>query len=211
METNLDTLAPRLRHGLLTGLIVPRPIGWITTLDGAGNVNLAPFSFFNMVSSNPATVIVSIGQRDGRPKDSLANVQPGRELVVNIVTRSLLEAMNATSIESPPDHDELRAAGLTAAPSAVVRPPRVAESPAHLEARVTQVVPVLRDDGSASNHVVFARVVHLHVADEVLVGDHKVDTRTLAPVARLAGREYGLLGELVELDRPAWRTEAETA
>jgi flavin reductase (DIM6/NTAB) family NADH-FMN oxidoreductase RutF len=211
METNPDTLAPRLRHGLLTGLIVPRPIGWITTLGGAGRVNLAPFSFFNMVSSNPPTVIVSIGQRDGRPKDSLANLQAGSELVVNIVTRSLLEAMNATSIESPPDHDELRAAGLTAAPSAVVRPPRVAESPAHLEARVTQVVPVMRDDGSASNHVVFARVVHLHVADEVLIGEHKVDTLALAPVARLAGREYGLLGELIELDRPAWPAGAETA
>jgi hypothetical protein len=110
--------------------------------------------------------------------------------------------MNASSVESAPEHDEFAFAGVTPAPSRVVRPPRVAEAKAHLEARVTRIVPVEDDDGAVANHVVFARVVHVHVDDALFTPPHRVDARALDPVARLAGLGYAAVGELFDLARP---------
>jgi flavin reductase (DIM6/NTAB) family NADH-FMN oxidoreductase RutF len=203
MEIDPATLDPRARHHLLTGLVVPRPIAWVSTVDVAGRRNLAPYSFFALVSSAPPTVVISIGLRAGREKDTLANARATGELVVNVVGRPLVESMNASSIESGPDHDEFDYAGVTPARSRVVRPPRVAEARAHLEARVTQVVPVPDDDGRVANHVLFARIVHVHVDDALFTPPQRVDARGLDPVGRLAGLEYGGLGELFALPRPA--------
>lgn len=202
MEIDPNTLAPRDRHLLLTALVVPRPIGWISSLAADGTVNLAPYSFFNLVSSQPPTLIVSVGQRDGRDKDTLANARATGELVVNVVSDDLTEAMNRSSIESGPEHDEFAFAGVRPAPSSAVRPPRVAQARAHLEARVVDIVPVLDDDGVARNHVVFARIVHVHVDDALFTPPHRVDAAALAPVSRLAGMAYGRLGELFALPRP---------
>ena len=203
MEMDPNELSPRDRHLLLTALVVPRPIGWISSVDEQGVVNLAPYSFFNLVSSKPPTVIVSVGRRGAREKDTSVNARGTGELVVNVVSRSLVDAMNLSSVESPPEHDEFAFAGVTPTPSAVVRPPRVAEALAHLEARVERVVPIQDDDGSVTNQVLFARVVHVHVEDALLTPPHRVDTARLDPVARLAGAWYGVLGELFELERPA--------
>jgi flavin reductase (DIM6/NTAB) family NADH-FMN oxidoreductase RutF len=202
MEIDPALLDPRARHQLMTGLVVPRPIAWVSTIDAAGRLNLAPYSFFALVSSAPPTVVVSVGRRQGREKDTLVNARVGGELVVNVVGRSLVEAMNATSIESGPEHDEFAFAGVTPAASRVVRPPRVAEAQAHLEARVSQIVPVADDDGGVANHVIFARVVHVHVADALFAPPHHVDAGGLDPVARLAGIAYAALGERFELARP---------
>lgn len=202
MEIDPGTLTARDRHLLLTALVVPRPIGWLSTLDSSGRVNLAPYSFFNLVSSSPPTLIVSVGQREGRAKDTLANLRATGELVANVVSDDLAEAMNASSVESGPEHDEFAFAGLAQAPSSVVRPPRVAAARAHLEARLVDVVPVSDDDGTARNHVVFARIVHVHVDDALFTPPHRVDVAALAPLARLAGTAYGRLGELFSLPRP---------
>lgn len=202
MEIDPATLGPRERHLLLTALVVPRPIGWISSLDVEGRANLAPYSFFNLVASTPPTLIVSVGQRAGRPKDTLANARATGELVVNVVSEALAEAMNASSVESDPEHDEFVFAGVAKAPSVVVRPPRVAAAHAHLEARLTQIVPLVDDDGQARNHVLFARIVHVHVADALFTPPHRVDVAALAPLARLAGTEYGRLRELFSLPRP---------
>ncbi len=202
MEIDPNTLDARSRHLLLTALVVPRPIGWISTQDAAGRANLAPYSFFNLVASSPPTLVVSVGRRAGRPKDTLANVQATGELVVNVVSADLAEAMNASSVESGPEHDEFDFAGLEQAVSTVVRAPRVAAARAHLEARLVDVVPVFDDDGMAHNHVVFARIVHVHVDDALFTPPHRVDVAALAPLARLAGLDYGRLGALFSLARP---------
>jgi flavin reductase (DIM6/NTAB) family NADH-FMN oxidoreductase RutF len=203
MEIDPARLDPRARHQLMTGLVVPRPIAWVSTIDAEGRLNLAPYSFFALVSSAPPTVVVSVGRRQGREKDTLANARASGELVVNVVGRALVDAMNATSIESGPEHDEFAHAALTPVPSRVVRPPRVREARAHLEARVSQVVPVPDDDGRAENHVIFARVVHVHLDDALFAPPHRVDVHGLDPVARLAGLAYAALGETFELARPA--------
>lgn len=209
MDIDPATLDPRDRHLLLTALVVPRPIGWISSLDAEGRVNLAPYSFFNLVSSSPPTLIVSGGERQGRAKDTLANARATGELVVNVVSDDLAQAMNASSVESAPEHDEFAFAGLEPAPSAVVRPPRVAAARAHLEAKVVDVVPVRDEDGAAHNHVVFARILHVHVDDALFTPPHRVDVAALAPLARLAGTAYGRLGELFSLPRPAPPSEAD--
>lgn len=209
MDIDPATLDPRDRHLLLTALVVPRPIGWISSLDAEGRVNLAPYSFFNLVSSSPPTLIVSVGERQGRAKDTLANARATGELVVNVVSDDLAQAMNASSVESAPEHDEFAFAGLEPAPSAVVRPPRVAAARAHLEAKVVDVVPVRDEDGAAHNHVVFARILHVHVDDALFTPPHRVDVAALAPLARLAGTAYGRLGELFSLPRPAPPSEAD--
>ena len=202
MEIDPVTLEARSRHLLMTGLVVPRPIAWVSTVAADGTANLAPYSFFALVSSAPPTVVVSVGQRAGREKDTLANARATGELVVNVVSRETVEAMNASSVESAPDHDEFAFAGVSAVPSRIVRPPRVAEARAHLEARVTKIVPVENDDGQATNHVIFARVVHVHVDDTLFTPPHRVDARGLDPVARLAGLGYAGLGDLFDLPRP---------
>lgn len=203
MEIDPASLSVRDRHLLLTGLVVPRPIAWVSTLAPDGTANLAPYSFFALVSSAPPTVVVSVGRRAGREKDTLANARASGELVVNLVSRSLVGPMNASSVESAPEHDEFAFAGVTPAPSRRVRPPRVAEARAHLEARVVQVVPVPDDDGRVENHLILARVVHVGIDDALFTPPHRVDAVGLDPVARLAGLQYAGLGEVFELPRPA--------
>jgi flavin reductase (DIM6/NTAB) family NADH-FMN oxidoreductase RutF len=202
VELDLATLSARDRHLLLTGLVVPRPIAWVSTIATDGTPNLAPYSFFALVSSAPPTVVVSVGSRRGAPKDTLVNAEATGELVLNVVDRSLVEAMNATSVEAGPGLDEFAFAGLTATPSAAVRPPRVAQARAHLEARLVQVVPLPDDDGRVENRLLVARVVHVHVDDALFTPPHRVDARGLDPVARLAGLAYAALGEPFELPRP---------
>ena len=202
MELDPAALPARSRHLLLTGLVVPRPIAWVSTLAADGGANLAPYSFFALVSSAPPTLVISVGSRAGVPKDTLANARATGELVVNVVGRELAAPMNATSIESAPDHDEFAYAGVTPAPSRVVRPPRVAEARAHLEARVVQIVPVPDDDGTVANSVIFARVVHVHVDDALFTPPHRVDAVGLDPLARLAGLAYAPIGEPFDLQRP---------
>lgn len=202
MDVDPATLPPRDRHLLLTGLVVPRPIAWVSTLAADGTPNLAPYSFFALVSSAPPTVVVSVGSRGGVPKDTLVNAEATGELVINVVGRELVGAMNATSVEAAPELDEFAFAGVTPAPSAVVRPPRVAEARAHLEARVVQVVPLPDDEGRVENRLIVARVVHVHLDDALFTPPHRVDARGLDPVARLAGLAYAGMGELFDLPRP---------
>ncbi len=180
MEADPASLPWRSVYKLMTGSIVPRPIGWISTVDPAGAANLAPFSFFNGVASRPPTVVFSptIRSTDGGSKDTLRNLRSTGEFVVNIVTEALAEAMVLTSTEFPPEVDEFRAAGLTAVPSASVSPPRVAESPIHFECTVQQIVEIGSGPGGGS--LVIGRIVHLHIDQAVLLGDDKIDLRALA-------------------------------
>jgi len=189
-------------YKLMIGSIVPRPIGWISTINASGQPNLAPFSFFNAVCPNPPTVLfcTQVRATDSSEKDTIRNVRMSGEFVVNIVTESTAEAMNITSTEFPPDVDEFAAAGLTPEPSLKVRPPRVAESPIHYECTLTQIVDLGSEPGGGS--IVIGRVVHLHVRSELLIGDDKIDIERLQPIGRLAGSGYCRVTDLFSMTRP---------
>ncbi len=195
-----DALTRRRRYKLLSGTVVPRPIGWISTRDEAGRSNLAPYSFFNVVSADPPTVVFSAGRRDGSPKDSAAIAESTGVFVVNLVDETVAEAMNASAIDAPRGVDEFGIAGVTPVDGDVVPAPRVAESPVAFECRVSHVVPL----EPGPNRVIFGRVVRIHVRDDLLVGDHGIDVERLRPVGRLAGGAYARLGEIFTLERPSW-------
>ena len=187
---------------ILTGSVLPRPIGWISSVDISGHPNLAPFSFFNVVCSKPPTVVFCplIRGTDGKTKDTLNNVRVTGEFVVNIVTEELVPAMNLSSIEDIPELNEFEFAGLTAAPSMVVRPPRVAESPIHFECKVHQIVDISDQPGGGS--LVIGTIVHIHVDERVLIGEDKINLSALKPVGRLVGNYYTRVTDLFELARP---------
>lgn len=201
-----DALAPADRYKLLTGLVVPRPIGWIGSIDEAGVRNLAPYSFFNVVSGTPPTVVFSAGRRPTgsngtvAPKDTLANVEATGVFTVNIVSEALAEAMNRTAATVGPEVDEFDLARVTPMRAEVVDAPLVAEAPAGLECRVDQIVDV---GDPPRNSVVFGRVLRIHIAAGLLDGT-RVDQVALQAVGRMAGGAYTRTAAgYFELDRPA--------
>ncbi len=186
------------RYKLLSGLIVPRPIGWIGTTRDDGTYNLAPFSFFNVVSSNPPTVLFSGGRHPDRPKDSVAFAESTGEFTVNIVSEDVAEAMNVTAGRFTSADDEFAIAGLTPMPGVKVGAPMVAESPANLECTVTQVLDV---GPEARTRIVIGEVVALHVRDDLLDGT-RIDADALRAVGRMAGASYIRTVDRFELTRP---------
>lgn len=195
-----------LPHDPFKACVVPRPIGWVTTVNEAGVVNLAPYSYFNAVGGEPPCVVFAPGGRkaDGPPdgsKDSLANAERTGEFVCNVVTWDLREAMNVTSAAAPAGVDEAAVAGLEMVPSRLVKPPRVKASPIHLECRYLQTVDL--PCAGARSAVVFGQVIGVHI-DESVLTDGKVDMAKLKPVARLGYMDYCLVDEVFAMPRPGW-------
>ncbi len=197
MRIDLATLDGKERHKLLSGVVVPRPIGWISTVDENGVRNLAPYSFFQVVSSTPPVVMFSSGKRHGVAKHSATNALATGGFVANIVSADLLEAMNATSIEVAMDVDEFDHANLDATPSERIAAPRVTAAPVALECETLHHYEI--PDGG--NVVVFGRVLVAHVRDDLRDENGYIDVRRLDPVARLAGLEYATLGDVVSVPR----------
>ena len=164
-------------YKLLTNLVVPRPIAWITTLGDSGVVNLAPFSFFNAVGSDPVYVMVSIGLNDGRPKDTAKNIEARREFVVNMVTEDLFDAMNISAADFPPDHSELDAAQLGTAASVHIKTPRVAQAQVSLECKW------FSSQQLGPNTLYIGQVVMFHVADQLM--GPRLHVNNFAPIGRL--------------------------
>jgi flavin reductase (DIM6/NTAB) family NADH-FMN oxidoreductase RutF len=193
----------RERYELLTSLVVPRPIGWLSTRSRDGVPNVAPFSYFAALSATPMLVGASIGSRRGAPKDTLSNIREAGAFCVNVVTESQLEKMNATSGEFGPGENEFEIAGLAMAEAERVSAPYVADCPAVLECRLQQEVEL---DGS-SNTLLIGEVVLVRLAETIgfVPGTRFVDPLTLRPVGRLYGDRYSLLGELVAFARPGPR------
>jgi flavin reductase (DIM6/NTAB) family NADH-FMN oxidoreductase RutF len=188
-------------YQLLVGAVTPRPIAWVTTVDPQGRVNLAPFSFFNTFGSAPPVVIFSPAlRRDGSKKDTLRNVEATGEFVLNAVVADLAEQMNLSAKELPPGESEAGLAGLTLAPSVKVKPPRVAESPVHLECVVRQVLPL--SAGPGAGNLVVGEVVLIHAADVVLDAGGRIDPRKLRAVGRLGGDYYCHTTDVFEMKRP---------
>jgi flavin reductase (DIM6/NTAB) family NADH-FMN oxidoreductase RutF len=192
-------------YKLMVGLIVPRPIALVSTVDRNGAANLAPFSFFNGVGSNPPTVLFCptfripiAGSQEAR-KDTLRNVEETGEFVVNVVSDAIAAQANATSAEVGPEVDEFVLSGLTPVASEVVRAPRVAESPAQMECRLLQIVFTGNKPGSGV--LVLGQVVRFHVREDLL-DDFRVDPEKLDAVGRMAGNTYARTRERIELIRP---------
>jgi flavin reductase (DIM6/NTAB) family NADH-FMN oxidoreductase RutF len=195
-------------HGLpsnpFNALVVPRPIGWISTRSTAGVDNLAPYSFFNAVAYDPPQVMFAAtgDHSTGGLKDSVRNIQETGEFVVNLATWSLREAMNASAVGAPGEVDEFVYAKLAKALSISVQPPRVAESPVHLECVHTQTVQLLTVDDEP-NTVTFGRVVGIHIEESILVNG-RVDMGRLQPIGRLGYLDYVVVNDVFSMERPSW-------
>lgn len=201
MEIDPTSLPWKSVYKILIGSVLPRPIGWISTINAEGQANLAPFSFFNVVCPNPPTLLFcpNIRSTDTGQKDTLKNILATGEFVVNIVTEELAEAMNTTATEFLPEVDEFHSAGLTPAASLVVKPPRVSESPIHFECRLREVIEISRAPGGGS--IVIGEIVHIHLDEAVLLGSDKVDVLKLKPIGRMAGNIYCRTTDLFEMVR----------
>jgi flavin reductase (DIM6/NTAB) family NADH-FMN oxidoreductase RutF len=196
---------PRTFEGfnrVLTGVVVPRPIAFVSTISTGGIVNLAPYSFFNAVAYDPPTIVFSSSLRaPSKEKDTLANIEATGEFVVNIVVDDIAEAMNRTAAEYPADVSEFEIAGLTPAPSDKVKAPRVAESPVNMECRLVQVVPI--GSGDHAHGLVIGEVIWMHIRDDIIDG-HRINHQALKPVGRLAGNMYCHTADTYEMVRPVF-------
>ncbi len=186
MEIDFTTCAPVDRYKILTAVVVPRPIAWVTSIGEDGVVNAAPFSFFNAMGSDPAVVAIGIGARPGGgPKDTLRNIRTTGEFVVNVVTHAARMAMNATAADFPPHEGEVAAVGLETRPAAAVRVPRLALSPAHLECRLETVLEI------GANRIVIGRVVHVRIDDAFIDPERlHVAAERLDLIGRMHGRGW---------------------
>ncbi|MBC7544234.1 MAG: flavin reductase family protein [Candidatus Sericytochromatia bacterium] len=200
MYLDPNALSPQDAYKFMIGAIVPRPIAWVSSVSPEGVVNLAPFSFFTGICANPLTLCFAPMRRtDGTTKDTLNNITATREFVVNIVSEPLVEAMNRSSEQFPPDESEFAATGLTAVPSRIVTPPRVGESLVQFECQVHEIVTI--SEAPLGGSLVIGRVVALHV-DEAIYHNGRIDLAGLQPIGRCAGQTYVRTTDVFELARP---------
>ena len=195
MVIDPSSLSPGAVYRWMIGAIVPRPIAFVSTVGAGGRLNAAPFSYFLPITSRPPLVGVSIGPREGEPKDTLRNVRETGDFVVNVVDEPLAARVVQASGDWPEETSEFELTGLTAAASELVRAPRVAESPVSFECRLHREVPL----GEAV--LVVGEIVRIHAADRVLT-DGRVDIEKLKPVGRLGGDGYSIVREVMHLARP---------
>jgi flavin reductase (DIM6/NTAB) family NADH-FMN oxidoreductase RutF len=188
-------------YKLMVGSIVPRPIALVSSLDEKNVRNLAPFSYFTACSSNPPVVVFCPILRPAPPqaKDTLRNVLATREFVVNIVSEDFAQGMNATAAQVPPEVDEFELSGLTPIPSELIKPPRVGESPIHMECRLLQTVQVSDKPGGGT--LVLGEVLRFHVRED-LIDDFRIDPDKLRAIGRMAGSTYARTTDRFELERP---------
>ena len=191
-----------LPHDPFKACVVPRPIGWISTLSPAGVHNLAPYSFFNGVATAPPMVMfASNGRQPHGAKDSLANVEETGEFVANLATWDLRDAMNRSSAPLGPDVDEFAFAGLEALPATLVRPARVAGAPVHLECVHHRTVDLPSNDPGGRNAIVIGQVVGVHI-DDGLISDGILDLSRVQPLARMGYFDYTVVNEMFSISRP---------
>ena len=202
--------AAGLPHSPYTAIVGPRPIGWVSTQEAGGRCNLAPFSYFNGVSSAPPMLMFACNgdhTKEGVPsesKDTLAIVRETGEFVVNLATWDLREQMNLTSAPAPRGVDEFELAGLTKGASRVVKPPRVAQSPVNLECKLVQIVNLPTHEPSGTrNNLVLGRVVGIHIRDD-LIENGRVNISKVKPLLRLGYFDYAFIDSVFEIRRPKW-------
>jgi flavin reductase (DIM6/NTAB) family NADH-FMN oxidoreductase RutF len=188
-----------LRFDPFKAIVAPRPIGWVTSMNAKGDINLAPYSFFNGINSRPALVMFS---SEGL-KDSVSFIAETGEFVCSLATWDLREAMNKTSAPLARGVNEMAQAGLAPAPSRLIKPPRVAASPCALECRLIKIVPIDSVSGIAVDcHVVFGQVVGVHIDDRFVTGG-MLDTAAMKPIARCGYDQYAVVESVFSMRRPS--------
>ena len=191
-----------LPHDPFKSCVLPRPIGWISTISADGVVNLAPYSFFNALASEPPMVMFSTnGKQPFGPKDSLTNAEATGEFVCSMATWDLRDSINLSSAPEAPEVDEFELTGLETEPSELVKPPRVKAAPTHLECVYHTTVDLPCDIEGGRNAVCIGRVVGVHIGDEFLT-DGKIDIARIRPLARLGYQDYTVVDEVFPLTRP---------
>lgn len=199
MTIDPQAVSAAIAYRLLTSAVVPRPIGFISSLSPEGIANLAPFSFFNAVCGEPPMIMFCASNRHPL-KDTLRNVQTMREFVVNIVSEEIAGQMNLTAADYASDVSEFDVSGLTPVPSDIVRPPRVLESPVNMECRVHDILEVSTRPMGGS--IVIGEVIRFHVRDSIIDKDMFIDPGKLKPIARLGGPSYSHIRDRFDMIRP---------
>ena len=187
-------------YKLLTGTIIPRPIGWVSSISEDGINNLAPFSYFNLLGDDPPHVMFSTRRDNNKNKDTLNNVLTTKQFVVNLVTEDVVEAMNASSASVAPEVDEFEMVGVTPIPSEKIKPMRVKESKVQLECVLVHHY-FLEEHQQGGACVLIGRVLMIHIDDNILLDNYKINLETYKPVARLAGSNYSKIGEIFSIKR----------
>ena len=195
MIVDPKAVSPGSFYQFMISVIVPRPIAFVSTTSAGGQLNVAPFSYFNALTNEPPLIGISINRRKGVPKDTLRNIEGTQEFVVNIVNEALALRMVQTSGEWPEDVDEFQLTGLTPVPSDLVKPPRVGEAPVSMECRLFKIIEL-----GATNFVV-GEILRAHVDDAVLTNG-RVDIEKLKPLGRLGGDGYSVVREVIKMPRP---------
>ena len=198
MQFNPNEIEPSALYKLLTGSIIPRPIGWISTVDQNGINNLAPFSYFNIVGEKH--IMFSTAKNKGNNKDTLNNILQNNEFVLNIVTEDVVEAMNMTSAELPANEDEFAFANLTPINSNLIQPKRVKESKISFECKMIHNYTIPHPENKGATMVI-GEIVMMHFDDDVLLENCKINLENYKPVSRLAGANYSKIGELFQIKR----------
>lgn len=200
MQISVKDTDSGVLYKLLTGLVIPRPIGWISTVDENGINNLAPFSFFNVVGEDPPHVMFSTVRTGDKNKDTLNNVLANKQFAVNLVTEDVVEQMNTTSNTVENAVDEFQLANLTPISCELIKPKRVAEAKAHFECEMVHHY-FLEDHKNGGACVVIGKVLMMHISDDILLENYRINLDKYQPVARLAGSNYSKLGETFSIKR----------
>ena len=200
MQFDPNELEHTAVYKLLTGSVIPRPIGWISSISESGVNNLAPFSYFNAVGDDPPHLMFSTGRGNDTNKDTLNNVLATKQFVVNMVTEALTEQMNSTAQSVHADIDEFELAGVTPIASQKIKPMRVKESPITFECELVHHY-FLEDHKNGGACVIIGRIVMMHFDDDVLLDNYKINMENYKPVSRLAGSGYAKIGEIFSVKR----------
>jgi flavin reductase (DIM6/NTAB) family NADH-FMN oxidoreductase RutF len=200
MQFDSLTTEASVLYKLLTGTIIPRPIGWVSTVDENGINNLAPFSFFNAVGEDPPHLMFSTVRTGNKNKDTLNNVLANKQFVVNLVTENVVEQMNETSQSVDSEIDEFELANLTPLDSVFIKPKRVKESYVHFECEMVHHY-FLKDHKNGGACIVIGKILTMHINDDILMEGNRINLDKYKPVARLAGSNYAKMGELFSIKR----------
>ncbi len=200
MQLDPQEMDQKSIYKLLTGTIIPRPIGWISSIGEDGVFNLAPFSYFNAVGDDPPHIMFSASRSNHSIKDTLQNVLTNKQFVVNMVTEDLVDQMNETAHPIPAHESEFDFAKLTPIPSLKVKPPRVKGSPVAMECELVHHY-TLENHKNGGSTILIGRVVMFHIDDSIMLDDTKINLDVYKPVARLAGANYAKLGEIFSINR----------
>lgn len=199
-QLNPQDLSKQQNYKLLSGSVIPRPIAFVTTQDGAGNINAAPFSFFNVVNSAPPMIMISTGRNNGKRKDTSLNIEETENFVVHITDSDNVEDVNITAAPIEREESEIERTQMELIDSTVVDAPSVTNAKVRMECKLDRLIQL--GDELEGSDLIIGEVVMFHIDDQVYFEDSKINAETLQPIARLSGNDYARLGDKFTIERP---------